>query len=444
MAAVAQAMARREGEGRAAQLSGAVSVLAPLIARDRRAGALLFRTGLTALEEALRPRPGDSGADAREALLDVAIAAFRALLVADPGDVRARLELARAFFLKGEDRLARRHFETVLAGDIPEAAAANVQRFLAAIRGRKRWHVRFNLGLAPDSNIGASSGERTIMLDTPWWLRGPNCAGTRCPFRLNDPAREESGVGLSVRVGGEYQHPLSRAWRMRAGGDLSRRDYRGVRFDGLTLSGHVGPRWLIDAHTEASLLLGVRRHRSGGKWQYREVGPRLEAQRRLNRQVTAHGGLSWSERRHVRSKLQDGPIKNLHAGLSLFTTPTLRLDLTGGLSRERPDAERARRNRNKGRWASLGASWALGRGFSVSGSATLRRTDFDGPQPPYTARNRKREDKTRTLRLSAYNRALTFWGFSPRLSVVRETRESNAQLHHYERTSGELQFVRLF
>ena len=36
------------------------------------------------------------------------------------------------------------------------------------------------------------------------------------------------------------------------------------------------------------------------------------------------------------------------------------------------------------------------------------------------------------------------WGFSPRVSLVRESRESNAQLHDYERTSGELQFVRLF
>ena len=42
----------------------------------------------------------------------------------------------------------------------------------------------------------------------------------RLPFRLNEPAKKEASIGLSVRTGGEYQHPLSPAWRLRAGGDL--------------------------------------------------------------------------------------------------------------------------------------------------------------------------------------------------------------------------------
>ena len=130
------------------------------------------------------------------------------------------------------------------------------------------------MGVAPDSNIGASSGERTIMIDTPLG---------RLPFTLNEPAVEESGIGLSVWTGGEYQHPLFPCLALRAGGDLSRREYKGGAFDRMTLSGHVGPRWLIDARTEASLLLSTRRHWSGGKGEYREIGPRLEAQRRLTR-----------------------------------------------------------------------------------------------------------------------------------------------------------------
>lgn len=388
-----------------------------------------FEGGLAAVAEAMRLPEGE----ARTAKLSEAVAAFHGILVARPGLVRVRLELARAFFLMGEDSLARRHFETVLAGDIPEAVAANVRRFLNAIRARKTWHVRFGMGLAPDSNIGASSGERTVMIDT---LFG------RLPFTLNDPNEKESGVGLSIWTGGEYQHPLLPSWRLRAGGELSRREYRGGAFDRMTLAGHAGPRWLIDARTEASLLLDARRHWSGGKGQYRETGPRIEAQRRLTRRVTAHAGASRHERRYDRSKRFDGPVTGFHGGVSWIAAPTLRLDLSAGLSRERPD--KARNNRNEGRWASLGASWALGWGFTVSGTATLRRTAYDGPQPPFTRAGEKREDETTTWRLSAHNRGLTLWGFSPRVSLVRESRESNAQLHDYERTSGELQFVRLF
>ena len=48
------------------------------------------------------------------------------------------------------------------------------------------------------------------------------------------------------------------------------------------------------------------------------------------------------------------------------------------------------------------------------------------------------------MRLFAHNRALTLEGFSPQVSVVQEQRTTNAQLHDYERISGELRFVRLF
>ena len=387
-----------------------------------------FRTGMAAIDQAMALPEGE----AREARLGAAVEAFHDILVERPGLVRVRLELARTFFLMGEDSLARTHFEAVLAGDIPEPVAANVRGFLDTIRARKRWHARFGMGIAPDSNIGASSGGRTIMIDTPLG---------RLPFTLNDPAAEESGVGLSVWTGGEYQHPLGPQWRLRAGGDLSRREYKGGAFDRMTLSGHVGPRWLIDARTEASLLLSTRRHWSGGKGEYREIGPRLEAQRRLTRRVTAHAGLSRHERRHDRSKMLDGPVTGFHGGVSWIAAPTLRLDLSGGVSRERPEA---RRSRNEGRWASIGASWALGSGFTVSGTATLRRTDYDEAQVPFTRAGERREDETLTYRVSAHNRGLTLWGFSPRVSLVHERRRSNAQLHDYERTSGELQFVRLF
>ena len=78
---------------------------------DERVG-LLFHIGMTALTEA---EQADSD-DAREKLYDKAIAAFRMILVNRPELIRVRLELARTFFLRGRDGLARRHFELVLAG----------------------------------------------------------------------------------------------------------------------------------------------------------------------------------------------------------------------------------------------------------------------------------------------------------------------------------------
>ena len=183
-------------------------------------------------QRALPPRPRAVGAaeapgiedDRRDALLEEAIAAFRAMLVSRPELLRVRLELARAFFLKGEDGLAKGHFERVLAGNPPAGVALNVNHFLAQIRARKRWSVRVGAALAPDSNVTARSGERTILLDTQFG---------RLPFTYQGD-KPRSGIGIALWAGGEYQYPVNPRWRLRAGGDISRREYRGAEFDRMT------------------------------------------------------------------------------------------------------------------------------------------------------------------------------------------------------------------
>ena len=80
----------------------------------------------------------------------------------------------------------------------------------------------------------------------------------------------------------------------------------------------------------------------------------------------------------------------------------------------------------------------------MGGSGALRWTDYKGNWVPFTAAGQSRSDLTRTIRLFAHNRALTLEGFSPQISVTQEQRTTNAQAHDYERTFGELRFVRLF
>ena len=140
VAGIAEARALiREG-----RFADALGILRPL-ARGREADPnVLFLIGMTATGAS--QQPGVSEADG-EALLDEAIASFRAMLVDRPGLVRVRLELARAFFLKGEDDLSRRHFEYVLAGNPPQPVVANVRRFLSQIRARRRWDLHAGFAL---------------------------------------------------------------------------------------------------------------------------------------------------------------------------------------------------------------------------------------------------------------------------------------------------------
>lgn len=74
----------------------------------------------------------------RQALLNEAVAAFRKVLAARPGYVRARIELATVFFLLEDDRLARQHFEQALADELPSWVAEHIRLFLAKMDSRKR------------------------------------------------------------------------------------------------------------------------------------------------------------------------------------------------------------------------------------------------------------------------------------------------------------------
>ena len=387
----------------------------------------LFRQGMAALEAARR-----SKGTARAAQLDRAIAVFRAILVRRPGLVRVRLELARAFFHKGEDTLARRHFERVLAGKPPAAVAANVNRFLAAIRARKRWSVRVGMALAPDSNLGARTDGRTILIDTPFG---------RLPFTYNNDDAPTSGIGLALWAGGEYQVPLDRFWRLRVGGDLSRREYQGDRFDRTFIGVHAGPRRLISPRTEASLLASTRLSWLSDEPDFRDLGFRFEGRYRLNPRLAATLDAAWHDRRYPGRARLDGPLVDLAAGIGWTALPTLRLNTAAGWAMQRTKQEN---QRNASRWLRAGATALLPWGFTVGGAGTVRWTGYEGNWAPFVLGGGARRDRTWSLRLNLHNRAFTVRGFSPQVSAVYERRTSNAQLHDYKRFSGELRFVRLF
>ena len=102
------------------------------------------------------------------------------------------------------------------------------------------------------------------------------------------------------------------------------------------------------------------------------------------------------------------------------------------------------RERNRSRWLGAGVDVILPLGFTVGGGGEYRRANYESGWFPFVPDNGARKDTTRTLRASVHNRAVTVLGFSPQLVVVREERKSTAQLHDYERTRGELRFVRQF
>jgi len=409
-------------EGRFAE---ALKVLRPLAQGREVDWSVVFLIGLAATGLAQQPGVADAG---RKALLEEAVAAFHFILINRPAFVRVRLELARALFLQGEDTLAREHFNRVLAGDPPAPVAADVRRFLAQIRARRGWFLRGGFAVAPDTNIGATSEARVIHI-------------SGLPFTRDEPELSTSGVGLSAWLTGEYQYPLDDRRRLRAGADVSRRDYAGRRFDQTLVSMHGGPRWFVGANAEASVLASVQRRWLGGDQLYDALGARLEAARRVSRRVVTNARASYHERSYRTWTYLDGPVADIALGGIWAVSSTIRANAELGWGQERTDRVRWRHQRH---WLRLGLSVALSRGFTVGGSAEIRWTDYEGNWFPHTNGGKPREDRSHSLLIFVYHRALVWQGFSPRLSLVTEVRETNAQLYDYRRTGGELSLVRAF
>ena len=407
----------------------ALTILGPLLRGAAIEHNLYFLFGIAAVGASQQPGVAEED---RDALLDGAIAAYREMLIDQPGLVRVHLELGRAFFLKGEDDLALRHFEAVLAGGVPPPVAANVVRFLNQIRARRRWSFNVGFALAPDSNIGAGSAERIIYVPI---------GGVTLPFVRNAEELTTSGIGVSVWGGAEYQVPLEDRLRLRAGGEFARREYEGSQFDQLVLGTHLGPRWLVDRETEVSLLASARQRWIGTAPDNRELGARLEVGHRISESVTVFGQTSWHDRRYRTQTHLDGPVMDASLSGAWVITPTVRTTLSLGYGRGRPRLER---ERNSSRRLGVGVSVILPLGFTVGGGGDVRWTDYGPGWFPQVPDNGARKDRTHSLRASVHNRAFTLYGFSPELVVVREERATNAQLYDYERTRGELRFVQQF
>ncbi len=86
-----------------------------------------------------------------------------------PDNVNARLELARGYFVMGDDLRAREEFDAVLNTKPPAAVVANIERFLDALRSRESTYrtttgLFLEAGFGYDSNVNGGVGSSNISL----------------------------------------------------------------------------------------------------------------------------------------------------------------------------------------------------------------------------------------------------------------------------------------
>lgn len=168
------------------------------------------------------------------------VLALERYLVNFPGNVQAKLELGRGYFVLGEDARAREEFNEVLETNPPPAVVANIDRFLNAIRARESAYrttagLFVEIGYGYDSNVNGGVGSPNINLPV-----------------LNNVVVPQAGVkaGSSftwLAAGGQISHPVAPGLAVFASGQVDGKfNNSATQFDQNNVAVSAGGTYLKD------------------------------------------------------------------------------------------------------------------------------------------------------------------------------------------------------
>jgi len=141
--------------------------------------ALLDQRKAAEAYELAKKNPGEIGNPAFDFFFGIAaidsghagegVLALERYVVNFPNNLEARLELARGYFVLGEDARARDEFNAVLKQNPPPDVAANIERFVSALDARQSSYrtttgVFAEIGYGHDSNVNGGVGSAGIAL----------------------------------------------------------------------------------------------------------------------------------------------------------------------------------------------------------------------------------------------------------------------------------------
>jgi len=359
-----------------------------------------------------------------ESKYDEAISRFRRALVYAPSSTRIRLELARSFYLEKDYENAFRQFQFARAGNPPPAVVAVIERYLAAIRLQKNWSYNFGIALAPDTNINNATSAREAQL-------------FGLPFRLDDSARQKSGVGIAVDGGVEVAPAIGQSSRLRLGAAFQRKDYRGRGLDDTVVAFHAGPR-VVTGKWDLSLLGTFFRRWYGGHQLDEGVGIRGEVTWYPDPRAAIDLGTSVQRINYRQLQAQSGLIYAVWGGVVRALSAASSISARAGLSRQKA---RVAEFSNWAATVGFGYYRDLPGGFSAELEPSIGFARYDKADPFFGSR---RKDSIAELRISLLNRRLVFSNFTPRLTYTFARRRSNLEIYSFTQNRLEVGLTTAF
>ena len=358
--------------------------------------------------------------------LSEAIFALERVITLEPGFDRARLELARAYFLREDDRRARREFETVLAHDPPPAVEAQIERYLSAIdRRADRYettasgYVEFSGG--HDSNVNAATSSE-----------GVDTVIGRVTLDETSQELDDNFVRLEAR--GNVSHPVAPGVNLVGGAGLWDRSLADEsEFETGALDGHFGVMWR-DPESRLVVSTQVERFYLDGD-AYRDLfGLGVDYYRSLSPVLSLDASATISQLDYDDRPELDSTFTLIDAGFNRALAGARQPVVSAGAFIGAEDAddngpaaqastERDLLGVRAGLWMSLAPRWTLQGNFEYSISEYAEENVLF---------NETLEEDYYFIDLGIDWRSAAQWVVGPQLTYTRN--EANIELFDYDRT----------
>jgi outer membrane protein len=411
-----------------------------------RARALLGRSDARAAYELLLPleaqRAGDPEYDflLGIAALDAgdherAVFALERVLALQPDNLRARAEIARAYYQMGERDTAQREFEAVRARGVPPEVRDTIDRFLSAIESSRttRFNAYVEIAAGHDSNVNGATAQGQVAV--------PFFGGA--VFQLAPGAQRLRDSFNSLGAGFSFGTEFAPQWSLVGGASYYGKYNRDeTLFDTQTYDGSLGVRWAKDANAVTGVLqaqtysVDDRRFRDS-------IGGTLQWQHSLSqsRQVSLflqHAGLSYPDStqsiRDAKRNIAGIGIANAFGGAY---APVVFASLYGG--EEQPDEDLVPHLGHKPVGVRVGAQTTLASGVVLFGNLSAEQRKYGGDDPLFLVR---RKDRQYDATIGVNYTLAPKWSLRPQVSHTDN--RSNIEINRFKRTVAQVGLRRDF
>lgn len=353
--------------------------------------------------------------------------ALERVLMVQPGNLRARLELARGYYLLNEDARARREFNLVLKSRPPTQVRANIERFLRLIRLREsrytttaRAYVDFSAGY--DDNVNSAPGDADLYIPALG------------PVILSQTATQQGDTFSTLALGGTITKPLRPGLSVFGGGSLSQLWHaKQDQVDTTALTVQGGTTYQHNANQYRLTAVGQQFFLAGQIYRYLG-GLNAAWSRNFGKTTGLTGYVSWIDLNYPSQDLRNSDqytvgatIKHALGGTS---HPLLFATLFAGteVSKHRTEPAKAVADRSM-EGGRFGAQLALAPQVVLNGTLTLQASRYHGVDSLYFKR---RHDLYASADLGVQWLLGPHWSVNGTLSYADN--HSNISLYAYKRS----------